>query len=140
MFPTLFRTAVCPLRSSWGNRAGRRDYSDSWTRMATDLSLSRSVFVTMSRCICCESWSLFVVEVGKYFWPKLVSISGQRINLTFCLPQLFLVSFKVTKVTTKCYHGYYWTPKIAKNGPKQHKKLFFARRAKKASAEALRRS
>ena len=51
----------------------------------------------------------------------------------------FLVSFKVTKVTTKCYHGYYWTPKIAKNGPNQHKKnSFFAQRAKKASAEALR--
>ena len=47
----------------------------------------------------------------------------------------FFVSFKVTKVTTKCYHGYYWTPTIAKNGPKQHKELFFARRAKKASAQ-----
>ena len=37
----------------------------------------------------------------------------------FCL---FFVPFKVTNVTTKCYHSYYWTPKIAKNGPKQHKK------------------
>ena len=34
----------------------------------------------------------------------------------------FFGSFKVTNVTTKCYHGYYWTLKIAKNGPKQHKK------------------
>ena len=48
------------------------------------------------------------------------------------------VSFKVTKVTTKCYSGYYWTPKIAKKGPKQQqqKNSFFARRAKKASAES----
>ena len=38
---------------------------------------------------------------------------------------IFLVAFKVTMVTTKCYHSYYWTPKIARNGPKQHKKLFF---------------
>ena len=45
----------------------------------------------------------------------------------------FFVSFKVTKVTTKCYHGYYWKPKIAKNGPKQQ--FFFCQRAKKASAE-----
>ena len=45
------------------------------------------------------------------------------------------IPFKVTKVTIKSYQGYYWTPKIAKNGPKQHNKLFFARRAKKASAE-----
>ena len=50
----------------------------------------------------------------------------------FCF---FGISFKVTNVTTKSYQGYYWTPKIAKNGPKQHNKLFFARRAKKASAE-----
>ena len=42
----------------------------------------------------------------------------------------------VTNVTTKNYQGYYWTPKIAKNGPKQHNRLFFARKAKKASAEA----
>ena len=44
----------------------------------------------------------------------------------------FLVPFKVTKVTTKCYHGYYWTPKIAKNGPKPHKKLFFCPKEKKS--------
>ena len=50
----------------------------------------------------------------------------------FCF---FGISFKVTNVTTKSYQGYYWTPKIAKNGPKQHNKLFFARRAKKASDE-----
>ena len=47
----------------------------------------------------------------------------------------FGISFKVTKVTNKSYQGYYWTPKIAKNGPKQQNKLFFARRAKNASAK-----
>ena len=50
--------------------------------------------------------------------------------LFFCIP------FKVTKGTTKSYQGYYWAPKIAKNGPKKHNKLFlFARWAKKALAE-----
>jgi hypothetical protein len=43
----------------------------------------------------------------------------------------FGISFKVTKVTTKSYQGYYWTPKIAKNWPKQHNK---------PKAEALCRS
>ena len=47
----------------------------------------------------------------------------------FCF---LLVSFKVTKGTTKCYHGYYWTPKIAKNGSKQHKKLFACPKGKKS--------
>ena len=32
---------------------------------------------------------------------------------------LFGISFKVTMVTTKFYQGYYWTPQIAKNGPKK---------------------
>ena len=44
----------------------------------------------------------------------------------------FLIPFKVTKVTSKSYQGYYWAPKIVKNEPKQHKKLFcFVQRAKK---------
>ena len=38
----------------------------------------------------------------------------------------------VTNVTTKCYHGYYWTPKMGQNSIKSS---FFARRAKKASAK-----
>ena len=37
----------------------------------------------------------------------------------------FGIPFKVTNVTTKSYQSYYWTPKIAKNGPKQHNNLFF---------------
>jgi hypothetical protein len=48
----------------------------------------------------------------------------------------FGIPFKVTKVTTKSYQGYYLTPKSAKVGPKQHNRLFFARKAKKASTEA----
>ena len=38
----------------------------------------------------------------------------------FCF---FGIPFKVTKVTTKSYQGYYCAPKIAKNGPKQHNRL-----------------
>ena len=34
----------------------------------------------------------------------------------------FGIPFKVTEVTTKSYHGYYWTPKMDKNGPKQHRR------------------
>ena len=41
----------------------------------------------------------------------------------FCL-RFFGIPFKVTKVTTKSYQGYYWTPKIAKNWPQQHNRLF----------------
>ena len=37
----------------------------------------------------------------------------------------FGIPFKVTRVTSKSYQGNYWTPKVAKNGPKQHNKLFF---------------
>ena len=47
----------------------------------------------------------------------------------------FEIPFKVSKVT-KSYQGYYWAPKIVKNGPKQHNNLsFFARRGKKATAK-----
>ena len=48
----------------------------------------------------------------------------------------FGIAFKVTKVTTESYQGYYWVPKIAKNGPKQHNKLSFVPKGqKKNSAE-----
>ena len=53
----------------------------------------------------------------------------------FFLYFFLLISHKVTKVTTKNYQGYYWKPKMDKNGPKQHNKIFFAQRAKKASAK-----
>ena len=42
------------------------------------------------------------------------------------------ISFKVTNVTTKSYQGYYWTPKISKNGPKQHNNLLFCPKGKKS--------
>ena len=35
------------------------------------------------------------------------------------------------KVTTKSYQGYYLTPKIAKNGPKQQISSFFTKRPKR---------
>ena len=38
----------------------------------------------------------------------------------------------VTNVTTKSYQGYYWTPKIAKSGPKQYNTLFFCPKGKKS--------
>ena len=43
----------------------------------------------------------------------------------------FGIRFKVTNVTNKSYQGYYWTPKIAKNEPKQHN-LFFCPKGKKS--------
>ena len=55
----------------------------------------------------------------------------------------FGTSFKVTKVNTKCYQGYYWTPKIAKNGPTQHNKLFVLHEGQKKpwpKVKALRRA
>ena len=52
-------------------------------------------------------WTFFWI-----FWDFLI----------FWIFKICLVSFKVTKVSTKSYHGYYWTPKIAKNGPKQQQK------------------
>ena len=42
------------------------------------------------------------------------------------------------RVQPMCYKGYYWTPKMAKNWPKQHNEIFFCPKGKKA--EALRRS
>ena len=42
------------------------------------------------------------------------------------------IPFKVTKVTTKSYQGYYWIPKIAKNWPKQHNKPFFCPKGTKS--------
>ena len=44
---------------------------------------------------------------------------------SFFLLRFVGIPFKVTKITTKSYQGYYWTPTIAKNGPKQHNKLSF---------------
>ena len=45
---------------------------------------------------------------------------------------IFFFLVIVTNVTTKSYQGYYWTPKIAKNGPKQYNKLFFCPKGKKS--------
>ena len=36
-----------------------------------------------------------------------------------------MIPYKVNKVTTKSYQGYYWTQKNAEFGPKQHNKPFF---------------
>ena len=44
----------------------------------------------------------------------------------------FFLFVIVTNVTTKFYHGYYWTPKMGQNSIKSS---FFAQRAKKASTE-----
>ena len=107
------------------------------------LKLLKNFLCSFTRDIFLDFWIFlafwlfwFILDFLAFFWVFFLRI--------------FLVSFKVTKVTTKFYHSYYWTPKITKNGPKQHKKLFFcpkgvkssffARRVKKASAKALRRS
>ena len=44
--------------------------------------------------------------------------------------------FKVTKVTTKSYRGYYWTPKMLKIGPNSIISSFLAHRAKKPCSKA----
>ena len=47
--------------------------------------------------------------------------------------EIFWIFFVIViNVTTKCYHGYYWTPKMGQNSIKSP---LFARRAKKTSAE-----
>ena len=47
--------------------------------------------------------------------------------------EIFWIFFViVTNFTTKCYHGYFWTPKMGQNSIKS---FFFARRAKIALAE-----
>ena len=60
------------------------------------------------------------------------------------LEKVYILNFflgRFPKVTANSYQGYYWTPKMTKNGPKQHKKLFFfAQRAKKDLASAGARS
>ena len=48
---------------------------------------------------------------------------------------LFGIHLKITKVTTKRYQGYYWTPTNAKMGQNSMISSFFAQRAKKASAK-----
>ena len=50
----------------------------------------------------------------------------------FLIFGFFWIPFIVNKVTTKSYQGDYWTPKIAKNKPKQHNKLFFCLKGKKS--------
>ena len=42
---------------------------------------------------------------------------------------------QTTKVTNKRYRGFYGAPKTAQNKYNQHEELFFAQRAKKASAK-----
>ena len=46
-----------------------------------------------------------------------------------------IYSFQSCKVTTKSYQGYSWTPQMAKNGTKQHNKLLFCPKGKRALAE-----
>ena len=63
-----------------------------------------------------DFWVLWVVlGFCEMYWIFL--------DFLFCF---FEIPFKVTKVTTKNYPDYYWRPKIAKNRPKQHNKLFNA--------------
>ena len=81
-------------------------------------------------------WNILKLLV--FFWISLIFWNIEIFGF-FWIFVLFLgIPFKITKVTTKSYQGYYWAPKTTKNGPKQHNKLsFFAWRAKKASTEGL---
>ena len=47
-------------------------------------------------------------------------------DILFC--SLLWILYNITKVTTKSFQGYYWKPKIAKNGQKHHIRVFFARK------------
>ena len=68
------------------------------------------------------------------FWTFFGSLDFLKFS-GFLGDFFFWIPFKITKVTTKSYQGYYWTPKIAKNGPKPHNKFFFCPKGKKASDE-----
>ena len=45
---------------------------------------------------------------------------------------------KLLRLHYKTYQGYYWRPRIAKNGATQHNKRFFCPKGKKASTEGRR--
>ena len=87
-----------------------------------------------------DSFWIFLKDIFRFFrffgifWIFWIFFEILNFSLDFLV--FFGISFKVNKVTTKSYRGYYWAPKIAKNWPKQDNKLsFFCPRAKKASAE-----
>ena len=46
------------------------------------------------------------------------------------------IPFIVTNVTTKSYQEYYWTQKMAKNGPKQPNNPFFCPKVKKSLGQS----
>ena len=93
-------------------------------------------------CLATSNWLLYPLE----HFPHLTSMLFLVCSL--CLvpwliwlkrhssPSNFFLDFfgffKVTKVTTKSYQGYYRAPKIVKNWPKQHNKLFFCPKGKKS--------
>ena len=62
-----------------------------------------------------------------FLWFFFWIFSGFFLLLFFWF---LLILFKITKVTTKSYQGYYWTAKMAWNGSKQHNKLFFSPKGK----------
>ena len=88
---------------------------------------------------------IFKKDILDFFSFNFLNFFLDFLDFYFCFLDFFLIFLdflvlfiliKVIKVTTKSYQGDYWATKIAKNRPKQHNKLsFFARRAKKASAE-----
>ena len=54
----------------------------------------------------------------------------------FFLDKKNLKKRKIGYGQTSSYQGYYWTPKMAYNGPKKHnKRFFFAQMAKKTLTE-----
>ena len=77
----------------------------------------------------------FFVDFLKIFWIfRFLNFLKNVFNFFWTFLVLG-ITFKVTMVTTKSHQGYYWTPKIDKNGPTQQNMLFFAQMAKKAWAE-----
>ena len=78
-------------------------------------------------------WIFWIIQVFFFILFLFLILTLEYLNflLFFCffgggIFRFFGIPFKVTKVTTKSYQCYYWTPKNAKkNGPKQHNKLTF---------------
>ena len=74
---------------------------------------------------------IFWIFVG-FVWDFLDFLGFLDVlNYFFLFVCFFRIPFKVTKVTTKSYHGYYWTPKNDQNGPNSILSPFFYPKGKK---------
>ena len=75
-----------------------------------------------------------------FFFNFLIFLIFFKLFLNFLNAYIFFrIPFKVTKVTTKSFQGYYWAPKIAKVGQNSIiSSLYLPKGQKKGLVEALR--